>query len=479
MKPARRAFLLALVGALSAVVAFQLAMPFVASLSHAGLSPSDPRARFPLGTKWALVEYIANGALLCGPICFILVWGNRGPKWASISGLLGLIVGGIAGFAANGGADRLGIAAERKFGTAPFVPQAIWSFLVPVAYALTIAIVVGPTPARLRRAYYAVFYAAIFSFLAFVGAEVIVEALVQTGKINLDVSQVGDAAQASIPVWEACAAAAGFAIGAMFARAESASRAASLQLALGRNEGREWNLDSKVSRIGSAEGMEVYLGRNSGTAPVHARIVHHPDGYAVEETGAGPILLNGLPVPGGAYLNNGDTLGIGPVVLIFSSQINARAQGFPPMTSPVPMGQAPIPVPQPMPLPQPMPALQQAPMPQPNPMPMPQAASVAPAPVQRIAPGGPKLIDAFGNAYPLHDGVNSLGREQGVSVNLGWDSSVSRHHAEIAVSPSSVQIRDLGSTNGTRVNSQTVQGPFQLHDGDNLQIGHVSLTFKL
>jgi len=464
MKPGRRKFLLALFGALSAVAAFQLAMPFVGSLAHPGMQLGDPGFKFPFGTTWATVEYTANGALLCGPICFVLVLGSRGPKWAWIVGILGTVIGGLAGYVANGVADELGIAADRKFGSVPFLPQALWSVVVPLTYALTIAIVLGPTRPRLRRALYAAFYGAVGSFIAVIGAEAVVQALISTGRINLDPSQLGDGglglAKASIPVWEATATAAGFAIGAVFGLAEQASRAASLLLVLGRNEGREWNLDGGVSRIGSAEGNEVYLSGMSGIAPVHARIVRHSEGYGVEETGAGPIMLNGLPIPGGAWLNNSDTLGIGSVVLGFSSQVNARAQGFPPLTSPAYSMQSPLaPVAQVAP---------QAPLP----------STVAMHPQTPAASGQASLIDAFGNAYPLHPGSNSVGRDAGVAVNLGWDSSVSRQHAEIVLSPAGGQIRDLGSTNGTKVNGQPVQGPTPLKSGDHVQIGHVSLTFQ-
>jgi diguanylate cyclase (GGDEF)-like protein len=48
---------------------------------------------------------------------------------------------------------------------------------------------------------------------------------------------------------------------------------------------------------------------------------------------------------------------------------------------------------------------------------------------------------------------------------------VSRNHAQIRVEEGRVQVEDLGSTNGTRVNGAPIQGPADLRAGDRLAIG--------
>jgi pSer/pThr/pTyr-binding forkhead associated (FHA) protein len=456
MKPGRRKFLLALVGVLSAVIAFQLAMPYVESLGRPNLSPSDPRFKFQVGTLWGTVEYACNGAFLVGPVCFILSLG-RGMFRAILALAMGLAVGALAGYVANGGADSLGIATESRLGSIPFLPQAIWSVVVPAVYAFSIAAVLGPTAPRLRRAIYASYHGTIGSFVAVLGAQAVVMALVAKGRFTLDPGRLGDGglalAKASLPVWEATAAAAGFAIGAIFGLAEQASRAASLLLVLGRNEGREWNLDSPVSRIGSAEGLEVMVSRIPGVAPVHACIVRNPDGYAIQESGQGPIFLNGALISGGAWLNNGDKIELGQALLLFKSKVRAN-----PGVYAMPVQAVPIPAP----------------------IPLPYATAVAPAPVPQPQPqqSAPYLVDAFGTEYKLAPGSNSLGRDPASTVPLAWDSSVSRQHAEIILDSSGTRLTDLGSKNGTKLNGAAVQNPVPLQNGDHVQVGHVSLTFR-
>jgi pSer/pThr/pTyr-binding forkhead associated (FHA) protein len=460
MKPAKLTVLLALFGGLSAIVAFTLAAPYVGTLSHLNLTSGNPQDRFPFGSKWALVEYSANGAFLCGPLIFIVALASRGLRMAMLQGLLGFVTGGMVGYMANGGADLLGIAASGKFGPQTFLAEGIWSLMVPAAYALVIAVVMGFNMARFKRAIYASAYGAVASFIAVIGAGAIISFLVSTGHLHIgDSNDALTPGSASIPAWEACACAAGFAIGLIFARAERVSRPASLMLVLGRNEGREWNLDRTVNRVGSAEGLEVFLGKMRGVAPEHARILRHQHGYAIEETSASPVVLNGLPVVAGAYLNNGDTIGLGSAVLVFNSTINARAAGFPSRIS-VPMTAPPF---------------------QPAPVPTPAWTSPAQQPVPATAPASgvsaPSLVDAFGNQYSLHDGPNILGREAGVDVILNWEPSVSRHHAEIVIGHGSAHIRDLNSTNGTRVNGHVVQGAVMLQTGDSIQLGQVLLNY--
>ena len=57
------------------------------------------------------------------------------------------------------------------------------------------------------------------------------------------------------------------------------------------------------------------------------------------------------------------------------------------------------------------------------------------------------------------------------------DRTVSARHAELVVRPEGVTVTNLMSTNGTRVNGNEVQSA-QLHDGDVLRLGRVSLVFK-
>src|ERR671922_1916191 len=63
-----------------------------------------------------------------------------------------------------------------------------------------------------------------------------------------------------------------------------------------------------------------------------------------------------------------------------------------------------------------------------------------------------------------------LGRSREADVVLE-DPNVSRRHAEIRPSGGSWIVRDLGSTNGVKVNGRRIQGPQSLKPGDTIELG--------
>ena len=77
---------------------------------------------------------------------------------------------------------------------------------------------------------------------------------------------------------------------------------------------------------------------------------------------------------------------------------------------------------------------------------------------------------ALGRVFPLAGGQVLVGRAPDAGVAL-LDGEVSRHHARIHVMEGRVQVEDLGSTNGTRVNGELVRERTDLHAGDRLAIG--------
>ena len=82
-----------------------------------------------------------------------------------------------------------------------------------------------------------------------------------------------------------------------------------------------------------------------------------------------------------------------------------------------------------------------------------------------------------GRRYDLHDGTLSVGRSPDCSLPILESVSLSRHHAELLVDGDSVQLRDLGSVNGTQVNGQRVEGTVTLKDGDMLCLGELLLKY--
>ena len=80
-----------------------------------------------------------------------------------------------------------------------------------------------------------------------------------------------------------------------------------------------------------------------------------------------------------------------------------------------------------------------------------------------------------GSFFPLQgDGPWKLGRGEEVEIRLS-DPKVSRLHAELSLTPLGLEIRDLGSTNGTFVNGTRITEPQMLRDGDLIEVGDSSL----
>ncbi len=70
-----------------------------------------------------------------------------------------------------------------------------------------------------------------------------------------------------------------------------------------------------------------------------------------------------------------------------------------------------------------------------------------------------------------------LGRSRDADIVLA-DENVSRHHAEVRPSGGSWIVRDLGSTNGVKVNGRRVDGAQSLRPGDQVEVGLSRLVFE-
>jgi hypothetical protein len=84
--------------------------------------------------------------------------------------------------------------------------------------------------------------------------------------------------------------------------------------------------------------------------------------------------------------------------------------------------------------------------------------------------------DLAGRTYPLKRGGEVvLGRTTDSGVALPGDSFVSSRHARVFPRGDEMWVEDLGSTNGTFVNSARISAPTVLRPGDRLQVGHTVL----
>jgi len=82
-----------------------------------------------------------------------------------------------------------------------------------------------------------------------------------------------------------------------------------------------------------------------------------------------------------------------------------------------------------------------------------------------------------GRHFRLGDGPSLIGRQPSAAVYL--DSlAVSRQHARVICAENSFFVEDMGSSNGTFLNGQPVQGKTPLTENDTLQIGPYVLALR-
>ena len=87
----------------------------------------------------------------------------------------------------------------------------------------------------------------------------------------------------------------------------------------------------------------------------------------------------------------------------------------------------------------------------------------------------PKLI-VSGVGYDLVEQVVTIGRAPDNIIHID-DPSVSGRHAELRRKDRTYHLRDLGSTNGTRVNGSSTN-EVTLHPGDRVRFGAVDARFE-
>jgi DNA-binding winged helix-turn-helix (wHTH) protein len=90
---------------------------------------------------------------------------------------------------------------------------------------------------------------------------------------------------------------------------------------------------------------------------------------------------------------------------------------------------------------------------------------------------GARLVSGS-REWILSEGSNLLGRDRDCLVRI--DSvTVSRHHVRIELTNREATAEDLGSKNGTLLNGQRVATQVTLKNGDHIQIGSVTLTYRI
>jgi hypothetical protein len=82
-----------------------------------------------------------------------------------------------------------------------------------------------------------------------------------------------------------------------------------------------------------------------------------------------------------------------------------------------------------------------------------------------------------GQRIELHEGHYVLGRHLENDIVLN-DTNVSRKHSEFVCAAGEVVVRDLGSTNGTKVNGVLTTGEQLLQHGDVINFGTAQVRFE-
>jgi DNA-binding CsgD family transcriptional regulator len=101
-----------------------------------------------------------------------------------------------------------------------------------------------------------------------------------------------------------------------------------------------------------------------------------------------------------------------------------------------------------------------------------KAQKIAPVPTLHFSEGA-----LAGRVVRLDHDVATLGRREDNAYVIP-DPRVSRVHAEIRKETSAIIITDLGSSAGTKVNGQDVDGPKVIRHGDKISFGPVTATFE-
>jgi pSer/pThr/pTyr-binding forkhead associated (FHA) protein len=83
-----------------------------------------------------------------------------------------------------------------------------------------------------------------------------------------------------------------------------------------------------------------------------------------------------------------------------------------------------------------------------------------------------------GNPIVLDRPIMLIGRDSDCEFRLQTSSKVSRHHCFIVQCGEQYRLRDLGSTNGVRLNSKRVVEA-ELRPGDEVTIADISFTFGI
>jgi VWFA-related protein len=229
-------------------------------------------------------------------------------------------------------------------------------------------------------------------------------------------------------------------------------------------EGRDYALSPSGSDIGSLEGSELRVARDPAMLPLHASLKETHEGYLLQAVDPASPILMGHKLLARKLLRDGDRFILGTTAFVFHERISRPGAGGEMLVDDEMLTR-----------------LDPAELNEDAQLAAGAAAAAADAsgstPAQAVSRQAPKGIAAVsgphrGQRFDLRSGDNSIGRSD-ASIALGRDNQVSRRHAVIKLDSGGATLLDMGSTNGTRLNGQTLQPgiPQPVFSGDVLGIG--------
>ncbi len=88
------------------------------------------------------------------------------------------------------------------------------------------------------------------------------------------------------------------------------------------------------------------------------------------------------------------------------------------------------------------------------------------------------IVLADGTRHVLDTERVTIGRQSGCTITIR-DTNVSREHVQLRRRPNGWTLRDLGSTNGTKLNGVRVEGEQLLANGDVIMLGAIQVSFEI
>jgi pSer/pThr/pTyr-binding forkhead associated (FHA) protein len=292
-----------------------------------------------------------------------------------------------------------------------------------------------------------------------------------------------------------------------------------IKVLVGRNEGREFVVDTPIAYIGRDELADVPVFLDPSIPKRMASLRQAQGRYALHAESPVPgITVNGEPLIPGRLLKDGDAIQFGRVTLAYNEKATATGLRRPvdniPLAEPEPWAAAGPGMAAPPAAPLTgacpycgqmrdgagncacsVPVDAQAPVMAggygaADPMTAGFGAGYAPTMMDPGFPAGggvgigaqgPRLLGLggpyAGQVFPLYSEAVSLGREPSQEIALVQDGTTSRRHATVYYQNGAWGVRDEGSANGTWVNGVRITDQ-PLFPGDVIKVGQTELRFE-